>query len=71
MKASELIKSLQVIKEKYGDLDIIYDEDGAGNYHKMSDWNIWVGVYNQEDAEFYTNYNTDQQINSICINWED
>ena len=63
MKISELVKNLQEILEKYGDLDLITAIDDEGNGFNEIYFEPSIGYY--EDHEFDQDVS---EINACCVN---
>jgi hypothetical protein len=70
MKASELIKTLETLKNKYGDLDLVYSVDEEGNYFNHIAFDAYAGYY--DSGEFTPvggdDWDEDLNINAICVN---
>ena len=63
MKLSEMIKNLQEIKEKHGDLECIYAADEEGNSYSNVFYSPSTGKF--ENLDFTV---SDDDVNAVCIN---
>lgn len=65
-KISDLIKNLEYIKEKHGDLPCYYSTDDEGNSYKPVFFEPSIGNY--YGGEFADLDDNDDNINAVCIN---
>lgn len=69
MKVSQLIKDLQELKEKFGDLDVIYAKDDEGNSYNFINHHPSVGEFYSKDKEFnQIDEGIEIKFNAICVN---